>query len=76
MLVAFGGISGRPAQVASSGTAHHQTEHWLSRMKGRLVNVSPQKSDMPNAEWVSIRPGTDAALIFGVLPHFAGRRAA
>ena len=66
MLVAFGGISGRPAQVASSGTAKHQTERWLGQMKGRMVNVSPQKSDMPNAEWFSIRPGTDAALMLAL----------
>nr|WP_321463185.1 molybdopterin-dependent oxidoreductase [uncultured Cohaesibacter sp.] len=66
MLVAFGGISARPAQVASSGTARHETEHWLGRMKGRMINVSPQKSDMPNAEWFSIRPGTDAALMLAL----------
>ena len=66
MLVAFGGISGRPAQVASSGTARHWTESWLSRMKGRMISVSPQKSDMPNAEWFSIRPGTDAALMLAL----------
>ncbi len=66
LLVAFGGISGRPAQVASSGTAKHHTESWLKQMKGRMINVSPQKSDMPNAEWVSIRPGTDAALMLAL----------
>ncbi|WP_319495683.1 molybdopterin-dependent oxidoreductase [uncultured Cohaesibacter sp.] len=66
LLVAFGGISGRPAQVASSGTAKHHTENWLRQMKGRMINVSPQKSDMPNAEWVSIRPGTDAALMLAL----------
>ncbi|WP_316858231.1 molybdopterin-dependent oxidoreductase [uncultured Cohaesibacter sp.] len=66
LLVAFGGISGRPAQVSSSGAAIHQTETWLGQLKGRLVNVSPQKSDMPKAEWLSLRPGTDTALMLAL----------
>lgn len=51
-LVAFGGISKRAAQVASSGTSRHDTQDWLDRAaaKGcRIVNVSPLRSDMADS---------------------------
>ena len=66
LLVAFGGISGRTAQVTSAGSALHETESWLSKMKARQVCIAPQKSDMPKAEWISIRPNTDTALMLGL----------
>jgi biotin/methionine sulfoxide reductase len=66
LLVAFGGISGRTAQITSSGTSAHEVEYWLDRLKARIVNVSPQSSDLPQAEHLSIRPGTDTALILAL----------
>uniref|UniRef100_A0AAN0M9Q1 Molybdopterin-dependent oxidoreductase n=1 Tax=Yoonia rhodophyticola TaxID=3137370 RepID=A0AAN0M9Q1_9RHOB len=72
LLVAFGGISKRAAQVASSGTTMHQTQDWLDRAAKngcRIVNVSPLESDMAHhmhAEWIGPRPGTDTALILAL----------
>ena len=69
LLLAFGGISGRTAQIASSGSSYHEIPNWLDRLSAgdaRLVSVSPQRSDLPGAEWVSIRPGTDTALMLAL----------
>ena len=66
LIVAFGGISPRTAQINSSGTSTHETRHWIDRLKGKLLNISPQRSDLPQAAWWPIRPGTDTALILGL----------
>ncbi len=66
LVVSFGGISGRTAQITSSGTAKHEVESWLHRLAGRTINISPLASDMDAAEWISIRPGTDTALILAL----------
>lgn len=66
LLVAFGGISPRTAQINSSGTAGHEVAGWLGRLRGRVVNVSPQDSDYPGADWWAIRPGTDTALLLAL----------
>ncbi len=72
LLVCFGGLSGRTAQIASSGTSTHEVETWLMRMheKGAaFVNVSPLRSDMPailDADEIAIRPNTDTALMLGL----------
>lgn len=72
LLVAFGGISGRTAQITSSGTSRHEVTDWLNRaaLNGMsIINISPQRSDMaetPSAEWLSIRPGTDTALMLAL----------
>lgn len=72
LFLAFGGVSGRTAQISSSGTSTHDVEYWLKRAakKGmNFINISPQSSDgkdMPNTEWLSIRPGTDTALMLAL----------
>jgi biotin/methionine sulfoxide reductase len=72
LLVAFGGISGRTAQVSSSGTSNHEVEGQLVRLRragARIVNISPRRADVAaelGAEWIAVRPNTDAALIFGL----------
>ncbi len=69
MLLAFGGISPRTAQISGGGTSTHVVRSWLDRLrKGecRLVNVSPVASDLDGAEWLSLRPGTDRALILAL----------
>src|SRR5690606_38224499 len=33
----------------------------------RFVNVSPLRSDLPEAEWIPIRPNTDTALILALI---------
>jgi biotin/methionine sulfoxide reductase len=72
LLVCFGGISGRTAQIASSGTTAHDVESWLARACAngvRIVNISPRRSDMAAAletEWIAPRPNTDTALMMGL----------
>ncbi|TLP44948.1 Asp-tRNA(Asn)/Glu-tRNA(Gln) amidotransferase GatCAB subunit C [Cohaesibacter sp. CAU 1516] len=66
LLVGFGGISGRTGQVSSSGLSRHETESWMAALKGRKINISPQQSDMTSGEWLSIRPGTDVALMLAL----------
>ncbi|SNY90746.1 biotin/methionine sulfoxide reductase [Cohaesibacter sp. ES.047] len=66
LLVSFGGLSGRNSQTSSSGTLKHETESWLASMNARKVNVSPRNSDMSDADWLSIRPGTDVALMLAL----------
>lgn len=72
LLVAFGGISGRTAQIASSGVARHETEHWLRRAHEngmKVVNVSPLRSDYASdlkPEWFALRANTDTALMLGI----------
>ena len=69
LLLAFGGVSGRTAQITASGSSYHEIPDWLDRLSAggtRLVSVSPQRSDLAGAEWISIRPGTDAALMLAL----------
>ena len=72
LLLAFGGISPRTAQIEPGGNTDHEVKSELGHLaeKGvRIVNVSPMKSDLnsvPNAQWVRIRPNTDAALMLAL----------
>ena len=68
-LLAFGGISERTAQISSAGVSHHDVGVALSRLRRRgaeIVNVSPRGTDMPGASWLSIRPGTDTAMLLAL----------
>ncbi len=72
LMVCFGGILLRNGQVTSGGAGSHEMAGWLNRASRaglRLVNVSPIRGDMPEvpgAEWLPIRPGTDTALLLGM----------
>ncbi len=72
LMLAFGGISGRTAQIASGGTFAHEVEDWVSRAAAngmQTVNVSPLKSDYQATDrvsWLPIRPGTDVALMLAL----------
>lgn len=72
LLVCFGGISGRTAQVMSSGTTAHEVESWLARIHragARVVNIAPRRADVSEAleaEWIAPRPNTDTALMMGL----------
>ena len=79
LLVAFGGFSRRTAQVDSGGTSEHRLQEWQVQMAARgaeLVSISPRCDDFPGSEWVSIRPGSDTAMMLA-LSHeilLAGRQ--
>lgn len=72
LLVAFGGMSKRAAQVTSSGTTMHETQNWLDKAQAngcQVVNISPLQSDVAghmNADWIAPRPGTDCALMLAL----------
>ena len=72
LMVCFGGMLLRNGQVTSGGAGTHEMAGWLQRAGRaglRLVNVSPIQGDMPDlpgAEWLPIRPGTDTALMLGM----------
>jgi biotin/methionine sulfoxide reductase len=73
LFVCFGGIPLKNSQVQSGGIGRHRVGEQLRGLRERgveLVNVSPQRSDLdavPDVTWVPIRPGTDVAMILGLL---------
>ncbi|MCC3721449.1 molybdopterin-dependent oxidoreductase [Rouxiella badensis] len=72
MFVAFGGLPLRNAQVNGGGANDHSLKHWLGQMQQNgthFINVSPVKNDLSgvtNAEWLSLKPGTDTALLLAL----------
>jgi biotin/methionine sulfoxide reductase len=71
LLVAFGGIPYKNAQVNSGGISQHEVRPSLERLSTagvRFVNVSPLRDDLaaPGTEWLSLRPNTDAAFMLAL----------
>ncbi len=72
LFLAFGGLSARNAQVWSGGGGEHRFDGWIAAARDagvRFVVVSPSRADLPPgapADWIAIRPGTDAALMLAL----------
>ncbi len=72
LLIVCGALSPRTAQTETGGMGRHSHAFHLHRIKergGRIVLVSPRRDDVPadlDAEWLAIRPNTDAALLLGM----------
>lgn len=72
LMLSFGGISGRTAQIASAGTSGHEVQDALGRALAngmKVIGLSPDRrdfEDMPGTRWVPIRPGTDVALMLAL----------
>lgn len=73
LLVAFGGIPAKNAQVSAGGAAEHRLRPGLARLAAagcRLVNFSPMRDnfDAPegSVEWIPIRPNTDTAAMLAM----------
>lgn len=72
LIVAFGGLALKNAQVTSGGVGRHTTRQMIARARARgaeFVSVSPLRSDAPDgaeAEWIAPRPNSDAALMLGL----------
>lgn len=72
LVVAFGGMAPRNGQVNAGGTGrHNQSAEMLAAKNAgvEFVNISPDESDMATdlkADWISIKPNTDAALMLGL----------
>lgn len=79
LMIAFGGLGLKNAQVASGGPGEHTLETWLHKAKAAgiaFVVVSPTRSDAPaflGARWIPIRPNTDAALMMGMAHELVSR---
>ncbi len=72
LLVAFGGVPTKNAQVNAGGISQHEVRPMLQRLAGagvKFVNISPLREDMsaaPGAEWIALRPNTDTAFMLGL----------
>lgn len=72
VVLAFGGLALKNAQVASGGAGEHTLKpalEQLARKGTRVINVSPLRDDCPaflNADWIAIRPNTDVALMLAL----------
>ncbi|MEM7428890.1 MAG: molybdopterin-dependent oxidoreductase [Pseudomonadota bacterium] len=70
LLVMFGGINPKNAQVSMGGVTRHETTNWLKRFSEsgmELVNIGPQRGDAPaEAEWLPAFPGSDTALMLAL----------
>ncbi|MEP3246388.1 MAG: molybdopterin-dependent oxidoreductase [Sneathiella sp.] len=72
LIVSFGGMPLKNAQIGQGGVGAHRAEHALREAHQAgvdVVNISPLKSDLIDdleASWVPIRPSTDTALMIGL----------
>jgi len=72
LILMFGGMPLKNAQISSGGVGKHSTESGMKQCKNngiKFVNISPQKTDSPNflkADQMFIRPNTDTALMLSL----------
>lgn len=72
LVVAIGGLPRRNGQANSGGIGRHTAPAAQRRCREngvRFVSISPIASDIDEdlgAEWISIRPNTDVALLLGI----------
>jgi len=72
LLVMFGGLPHKNAQVTSGGVGRHTLHEGLQACYDagvEFVNISPLRTDvaaMFEPEWLAIRPNTDAALMMAL----------
>ena len=74
ILLAFGGISTRTAQITSSGTSRHEVGNWIKALdrKGcHVITIGPERGEA-TGEWWPIRPGTDTALLLALIHEIVG----
>lgn len=73
LLVSFGSLRLNNAQVTFGGQGPHLTRQWLDRARAKgveFVNISPLADDEPaelKSTWLPTRPGTDVALMAGLI---------
>jgi biotin/methionine sulfoxide reductase len=73
LVVSFGSLRLNNAQVTFGGQGPHHTRRWLDQARQRgieFVNVGPLDDDQPadlRNRWIPIRPGTDVALMAGLI---------
>lgn len=73
LIVSFGGLPLRNAQVNPGGVGRHEVAGWQRRCREagvELVCVSPLRTDASawtDAHWLAPRPGTDTALVLALI---------
>lgn len=73
IILSFGGMALKNSQVASGGISRHTEREFMCQAAARgarFINFSPLRTDMPSearAEWRSVVPGSDAALILALI---------
>lgn len=72
LIVAFGGLPLKNAQVHAGGIGDHGVKYWLERCAEagiEIVNIGPIREDCADflgAEWIAPRPNTDTAIMLGL----------
>ena len=72
VILAFGGMALKNSMVASGGISKHVERGSMAAARARgaqFILVSPLREDLPEeagAEWISLVPGTDTALMLGI----------
>ncbi len=72
LMVCFGGVPLKNAQVSAGGIGRHTTAGWLREARGngcQFVSISPVRGDTAaflDPEWLAPRPNTDVALMLGL----------
>ena len=72
LIVTFGGIPAKNAQVQSGGHGRHLLRGWMGQAAARgtrFVNISPLRDDLLDSlggRWLPARPNTDVALMLGL----------
>nr|WP_272477216.1 molybdopterin-dependent oxidoreductase [Baekduia alba] len=72
LVVSFGGLAAKNAQVNPGGIGRHHVPDLQRRCCDagvQFVNVSPVRDDVADwlgAQWVALRPNTDVALMLGL----------
>lgn len=72
LMVCFGGLPLKNTQIDSGGVGEHTAAVWMKRCREagtRFINISPARDDAAeflDAEWISIKPNTDTALMLGL----------
>lgn len=72
LVVAFGGLPLKNAQVSMGGNGRHVQRdfmHEAAKAGIEFVNVGPVRNDVAeflNAEWLAPRPSTDVAILLGL----------
>jgi biotin/methionine sulfoxide reductase len=73
VVLAFGGMALRNSRVASGGISRHIERDAMRQAAERgcrFVNISMLRPDLPaeaRAEWLAVQPGTDTALMLGLV---------
>jgi biotin/methionine sulfoxide reductase len=72
LFVAFGGIPEKNGQASPGLVGQHGIRQGLQRMREggtRFINVGPENTNLDtggDVEWISLRPGTDTALVLAL----------